>query len=192
MVYFGKSSPLLFHSVQNDLYTSVQFSFSLVSPAFDLLLPCTRHGECAGGNVACDRRARSNIRSLAHRNGRDEVRVAADEGIVLDDCAELLLAVVVDRDRAAAHVDVRTEVAVPDVGEMRQFRALTDVRILHLNKITDLHTRTDVTVGADMVELPKLRAVLNLGIMRKNVVCFDIVADNHILEADIGARKVKG
>lgn len=72
------------------------------------------------------------------------------------------LAVVVDRDRAAAHVDILAHVAVADIREMRQFRALADVRILDFDEVVDLDAFKEVRVRTQVDELAELDIVIDL------------------------------
>ena len=73
-----------------------------------------------------------------YSNRSNKVGVAADEGVVTDNGAVLLLAVVVDGDAATAHVNAATDVAVTDVGEMRQLGAFAYVRVFNLYIVADL------------------------------------------------------
>ena len=56
-------------------------------PVLLVLLPGARNGKRHRGNVVGDGRPRGNIRALSHAHGRDEIGVAADEGVVFNDGA---------------------------------------------------------------------------------------------------------
>src|SRR5712692_6235552 len=83
------------------------FAFSLFfSPAFDVPLLAGAHGERSRRHVLANRRPAPDVGALANRDGRDELRVAADERAVFDDRRVLLHAVVVAGDRAGADVHI--------------------------------------------------------------------------------------
>ena len=56
----------------------------LLDPALDVALLAGADRERAGGHVLADRRAGADVRALADRDRRDQLRVAADERAVLD------------------------------------------------------------------------------------------------------------
>ncbi len=62
----------------------------------------------------------------------------------------LLLAVVVDGDAAAAHVNAAADVAVTDVGEVRQLGAFAYVRVFNLDIVADFNVVADNGVGMQM------------------------------------------
>src|SRR6266542_3853386 len=64
-------------------------------PAFDVVLGNAGQGQGAGGNVLRDRRTGADVGAVSHGDGRDELAVAADEGVFPDCGPMLLLAVVV-------------------------------------------------------------------------------------------------
>src|SRR6476660_532856 len=80
------------------------FLLSLGYPAFDVSLLARADGERVGGHVFTDGSAAPDVRVATDRDRRDELRVAAHECAVLDGRRPLLLAVVVARDGAGAHV----------------------------------------------------------------------------------------
>src|SRR6202022_4009387 len=76
----------------------------LRDPAFDVSLLSRADGKAAGGHVLADGGAAAHVSALAHRHRRDELRVRADEGAVLDGGGVLVGAVVVAGDGARADV----------------------------------------------------------------------------------------
>ena len=69
-------------------------------------------------HVLGDGAAGGGVGTIAHLHGGYKVRVAADEAVIADCSAELILAVVVAGDGAAAEVAVLAHVAVADVGQV--------------------------------------------------------------------------
>src|SRR6267142_5936333 len=72
---------------EQDVETRRSLTFSclrllFVDPTFDVSLFAGRHRQGAGGHVLSNRRPAADVRAFAHRDGRDELRVAADERAV--------------------------------------------------------------------------------------------------------------
>ena len=65
--------------------TRTSFLLVLLDPAVLVDLLAARDAERAGGDVFDDRRSGRDVGALADADGRDELRVAADERAVLDD-----------------------------------------------------------------------------------------------------------
>ena len=122
----------------------------LRGPILLILLPGAGDGEGHGGDVVRDGGAGGNIRAVADRDRRDEVCVAADEGVVADGGTVLFRAVIVDRDRAAAKVAVLADVAVANIGEVRNLRAVGDRGIFDLDEIAHADMAPDRGAGADV------------------------------------------
>ena len=83
----------------------------------DLTRPCNGKLICLdvrGNGGTC-----RNIGIRSHIDRRHQVGIAADKGVVTHLAAEFAVAVVVDGDHAAADVDVRAEIGIPDVGQVR-------------------------------------------------------------------------
>ena len=91
-----------------------------VVPALKIGLAGTRNAQRTGRNVLGDSRTGSRKRTVTQLDRRNEVGVAADEAIVTDLGAVLVIAVVVDNDRAAAEVDALTDGRVADIGQVRK------------------------------------------------------------------------
>ena len=127
------------------LFVLLMRSAAAVVPALKIGLAGTCNAQRTGRNVLGDSRTGSRKRTVAQLDRRNEVGIAADEAVVTDLGAVLVIAVVVDNDRAAAEVDALAAVAVADVGEVRDLRAVSDDGVLDLHKVADLDV---VAVGA--------------------------------------------
>ena len=106
------------------------FELMLGGPVLLVLLPGPGDGEGHGRDVVGDGGACGDVRTVPDRDGRDEVRVAADEGVIPDGGAVFFRAVIVDRHGAAAEVAVPADIAVTDVGEVRDLGAVGNVGVL--------------------------------------------------------------
>ena len=163
---------------------SLSLSFPFVHPAGDILLACTRNRQRVLRNRLRDGGTGRDICTIFHSDRRDEVGIASDERIVTDGRAEFRLAIVIDRNGTAAHIDILSHIAIADIGKMRQFRSLSDGRILHFDKIIDLHAFTDMRPRTQMDELSQLYMIVDHCIVRiKELPCHEI-ADFRILNAD--------
>src|SRR5262245_13760029 len=91
------------------------FTFSLLHflhrplPALDGGLPRARHGQLSGRRILCDGAAGADRGPFAHGDWRYELRIRADERIVLNDGLVLVGAVVIAGDGASADVDVAAD-----------------------------------------------------------------------------------
>ena len=141
-----------------------------------------RHRQRLRRHILGDGRPRGGVRPVAHRHGRNKVRVAADEGVVSDDGAVLLRAVVVDRDRAAAEIHPLAHVAVAHIGQVRDLRPVADHGVLDLHKIADLHAVSDRRAGADVRERTDLRVIADGGGKRVRRAHRRAVAHAHVLQ----------
>lgn len=72
------------------------------------------------------------------------------EAVVTDLGAVLVIAVVVDNDRAAAEVDALTDGRVTDIGQVRNLGAVADGGLLQLYKVADAAAVTDHALRADI------------------------------------------
>lgn len=143
------------------LFGDVGFHLRL-SPAFEVSLTLSGDAKRSGGNILGDGAAGSGICAVADLDRSDKVGVAADEAIVADGGAELVLAVIIAGDRAAAEVAVLANIAVADVGQVADRVAACEVGVLGLDVCaqmdtvigdgvdTDVGERTDVVVCAKM------------------------------------------
>src|SRR5438477_8386708 len=120
-------------------------------PALLVRLRNTAEGESAGRDVLGDRRARRHVRPLADLDWRDELRVAADEHVLADRRAVLLLAVVVAGDHPGADVGSRADVGVAEVGQVRRLGPPAQDGVL------DLDERADVGVLLNLRAWPQTR-----------------------------------
>src|SRR5206468_4096784 len=110
-------------------------------------LSSPRDAERPWRHVARDRRAGGDVRPAADVHGRDELRVAADERLVLDHGLMLLLAVIVARDRAGADVDPFSDDRVPEITEVVGLRPGAENRVLQLDEVPDARLLADVAAG---------------------------------------------
>src|SRR4030067_2683514 len=89
--------------------------------------------------MAGDGRAGAYRPALADRHRRDQLRIRADEHVVLNDRAVLVCAVVIAGDRARADIDAAAPGAVADVAEMIGLAVCRDLAVLDLDEIADMH-----------------------------------------------------
>ena len=87
-------------------------------PAVLVLLAAARDARAPRGHVLRDRRPGGDVGARADADRRDQLRIAADEGAVVDDRRVLRRAVVVAGDRAGADVHLRADRRVAEVGEV--------------------------------------------------------------------------
>ena len=131
-------------------------------PAFEVGLAVTRDAEGLRGHILGDGAACGGVGTVADLDRSHEVGVAADEAVVTDRGAELVLAVVVAGDGAAAEVAVLAHIAVADVGQVAHGVATGKVGVLGLHIGAQMHAvvgdgvhphmgeGADVVVGAQM------------------------------------------
>src|SRR5512135_721418 len=112
-------------------------------PPLDRLLFRPAQRQRVGGYVHGDRRSRADQGSLAHRDRRDQHRVAPDEDPVPDHRGVLVDAVVVAGDRPRAHVDLLPDGGVPEIGKMVRLGSLSDPALLHLDEVPDVRSLAD-------------------------------------------------
>ena len=112
-------------------------------PALDVGLAAPLDGQGPRGHILGDGAAGGGVGAVPHRDGGDEVGVAADEAVVPDGGAVFGLAVVVAGDGAAAEVAVFAHVAVPDVGQVADGVAPGQVGVLGLH----VGAQMDAVVG---------------------------------------------
>src|ERR1700754_388350 len=114
----------------------------------DVLLAGAGDAERVGRHVLGDHATRARDRAVTDLHRGDERGVDARLDIGPDRGAVLVAAVVVGRDVAGAHVRVLADVRVPDVGQVRDLRALADVGVLDLHERARLGLGVQVGVGA--------------------------------------------
>jgi len=158
-------------------------------PVFFILLPRAGDGQRHGRDVVGDGGTGSDVRALAHRDRRDEVRVAADEGVVLDNGAELLRPVVVDGHGAAAEVAVSADIAVAHIGQMGNLGAVADGGVLDFHEVADLDAVADVRARPDIGERTDARVVADGRIVDLRGIDDGVVADLCVFEIAVGAYR---
>ena len=118
--------------LQGRLFLDVGLHFG-DSPVFQVGLTVPGDGQGPGGDVLGDGAAGGGVGAVPHLDGGHQVGVAADEAVIPDGGAELVLAVIVAGDGAAAEVAVLAHVAVPDVGQVADGVAPGKVGVLGLH-----------------------------------------------------------
>ena len=108
-------------------------------PALQIGLALPGDAQRLCGHVLGDGAAGGGVGTIAHLHGGHKVRVAADEAVIADRSAELILAVVVAGDGAAAEVAVLAHVAVADIGQVAHCVAPGKVGVLGLHVCTQMH-----------------------------------------------------
>ena len=158
-------------------------------PAWLRVLPAARDRERVGGHVVGDRGSRGDVRALPHRDGRNELRIAADEDAVFDDCRMLGHAVVVARDRAGADVDVPADRRVAQVGKVIRLRSLPHRRLLQLDERPDARARADRALGSHVRERTHGGAVRHRRLDHDRAIeQHHVVADGRVGEANAGVH----
>ncbi len=98
----------------------------------------------------------------------------------------LFEAVIVRRHRAAAEIHALTAIAVADVGEVRDLRAVTDDGVLDLDKVADFDMIADLRVRADIGKGADGRVRADGALIELRGVHLGLVADRAV--ADHGVR----
>ena len=139
-------------------------------PALQIGLALPGNAQRLRGHVLGDGAAGGGVGTIAHLHGGHKVRVAADEAVIADLGAELILAVVVAGDGAAAEVAVLAHIAVADVGQVAHRVAPGKVGVLGLHVCTQMHAVVGDGVhphmgeGADVVVRADVAAVYLTGV----------------------------
>ena len=170
------------------LFGDVGFHLGLC-PAVQIGLALPGDAQCLCGHILGNGAAGGGVGTVAHLDRGHKVGVAADEAVVADLGAELILAVVVAGDGAAAEVAV-----LADVGQMAHGVAPGKVGVFGLHIGTQMHAvvgdsvhphmgeGADVVVGADVaaVDLAGVHggalvhgAVLDQGVGTDDAACAD-------------------
>ena len=186
------------------LFGDVGFHLGLC-PAVQIGLALPGDAQCLCGHILGDGAAGGGVGTVANLDRGHKVGVAADEAVIADLGAELILAVVVAGDGAAAEVAVLAHIAVADVGQVAHGVATGKVGVLGLHIGAQMHAvvgdgvhphmgeGADVVVGADVaaVDLAGVHggafihgAVLDQGVGADDAAC----ADDRLAPQD-GARK---
>ena len=177
-------------------------------PALKVGLAFPGDAQRLGRHILGDGAACGGVSAIAHLDWGHKVGVAANEAVIADLGAELILAVVVAGDGAATEVAVLAHIAVADVGQVAHGVAPGKVGVLGLHIGTQMHAvvgdsvhphmgeGADVVVGAQMtaVDLAGVDggalvhgAVLDQGIGADDAAC----ADDRLAAQD-GARQNGG
>src|SRR3569623_2075154 len=151
-------------------------------PALAGLLRRAAQSELAGRRVFADGGA------CAHRDGREQLRVGADEDVVFDDGLEFIGAVVIAGDGAGADIDAPAYRRVADVTQMIHLRARTDRRFLHLDEIADVHVVGEHRAGPDARERPDARARADRRLLDHRIGLDNhTVGYRHVAQITVGA-----
>ena len=97
------------------------------------------------------------------------------------------LAVVIDSDRPAADIDTTADIAVADVAEVRQFRAIADGGVLDFHIVADFDLIADDRIGPEMDEWADFTAVLDFAVMSIHELDMVVIAHLDVSHADVRA-----
>ena len=120
-----------------------------------VLLAAARDPERPRRHVFGDRAPGRHVGALPDANGGDELAVAPDEDVVLDNRSIFAEAVIIAGDRAGPDVDVAPDGGVAQVGQVRGLgavaqRALLDLdEVPHFDSILKLRVHPKVGEGPD-------------------------------------------
>ena len=124
-------------------------------PVFDCDLMRARQGQFPCWSIFCKRRPGTDGGARTDFDWRNQLRVRTNEGVVADDRAELVYAVVVARDGTGADIDALAHVGVSDVRQMVHLGIPTDHGLLDLYEVANVVvalqfcTRTQPRIWAD-------------------------------------------
>jgi hypothetical protein len=107
-----------------------------------------RDGELVGRRVLGQRGAGAERGAAADGDRRHQLRIGADEDVVLDHRAVLVGAVVVAGDGAGADVDVPADGGIADIGEVVGLGAVGHRAVLHFDEVADVHVLAELRAGA--------------------------------------------
>ena len=174
-------------------------------PAIQIGLALPGNAQCLCGHILGDGAAGGGVGTVAHLDRSHKVGVAADEAVIADLGAELILAVIVAGDGAAAEVAVLAHIAVADVGQVAHGVAAGKVGVLGLHIGAQMHAvvgdgvhphmgeGADVVVGADVaaVDLAGVHgsAFIHGAVLDQGVGTDDAARADDRLAPQDGARK---
>ena len=158
-----------------------------VVPALKIGLAGTCNAQRTGRNVLGDSRTGSRKRTVAQLDRRNEVGIAADEAVVTDLGAVLVIAVVVDNDRAAAEVDALADGRVADIGQVRNLGAVADGGLLQLYEVADAAAVTDHALRADIGKRTDRSIAADGGFINLRIVYRGACADLGLFEDGVRA-----
>ena len=131
--------------------------------------------------------ARSREGVVTHRDRRNQIGIAADEGIVADGGVVLALAVIVAGDGAAAEVAVLAHSGITDVGQVADRVALGKVGVLRLNIGTQMAALGGLGAGAHMGEGADFVVGADVALVALAGVDGGACLDHGILQQGVGA-----
>lgn len=147
----------------------------------------TCNAQRTGRNVLGDSRTGSRKRTVAQLDRRNEVGIAADEAVVTDLGAVLVIAVVVDNDRAAAEVDALADGRIADIGQVRNLGAVADGGLLQLYEVADAAAVTDHALRADIGKRTDRGIAADGGFINLRIVYRGACADLGLFEDGVRA-----
>src|SRR5712671_4342480 len=135
--------------------SAVRLSMLVVDPPFLGFLarrePCKR----SRGDIICDDRTRRNPSIVANVHRCTKRIVDTGPDVAPDPCPTFRLSRLVREicsDVAGGDVRVLSDLGIPNVGEMRDLRAGSDLRLLDLDEGSDLCSLPEVGSGPDVRE----------------------------------------
>lgn len=174
------------HPPHHHLYHIQSILFlAFIRPASNIRLTRTCNGQIRRRNILRNGRAGTYIGTISHLHRSNKIRIAANERIIAHLCAELRLAIIIDGNRTTAHIDARAHIAVPDIGQMRQLRAFTDIGVFDLDEIADLDLMCQLRIRTKMDIWSKNDLISNLAFMPIGEMSRDMIADLRIRETRI-------
>src|SRR5262249_16915771 len=129
---------------------------------------------------------------LPDRHGRDQCRVAADEGAGADLRARLAAAVVIDGHDARTEVGALPDLGVANVREVRHRDPVADDGVLQRDKVAHLDLAAQPAAGPEVGEGTDARLVADLGLHDERRLYGDTVAEESIDDARAGAELAAG
>src|ERR1043166_8361061 len=147
--------------ITESLLFFLAFGFLAFYPPGDICLPPAGNPKGAVRDVLGDRGTGADVGLFPDAPRDNQLRVAADEGAVLDDGGILLPPVVVAGDRARPDVHLGPDRRVAEVGEVIGFRPGPHRRLLQLHEIADLCPFAHHAFGAQMRERTDRCALCN-------------------------------
>src|SRR3954468_22928581 len=134
------------------------------SISLDVGLLGTCHSQRVGRDVVGDHRPRRSPGAVADRDRRDEDIMRAGVDVSSDRRSLLAGAVVVGGDGAGADVRVLADLGVADVGQVGHLGALSDHRVLDLDKGAGLGALEQDGARAKVAERPDRGVAPDLGV----------------------------
>ena len=161
-------------------------------PAFEVGLAVAGDAEGLGGDILGDGAAGGGISAVAHLDGSHEVGIAANEAVVADLSAELILAVVIAGDGAAAKVAVLAHIAVANVGQVADGVAPGEVGVLGLDVSAQMHAVIGDGVDAHMGEGPDVVVGAQMAAVHLAGVDGGALVDDAVFDQAVGADDASG